>query len=125
MADAEFLHEGFRRFQFGGRLARAEAGHADLGEAVGKPRRGGGFRADDDEIDLFAHGESGEFVGGVGLDGDGAAELGQARIAGRGDQFRNERALRELPAQRMLTPARTDDENLHGSDLWTGRGAGS
>ncbi len=99
--------------------------HADFREAVGKPRRRRRFRTDNDKVHALAHRERRKLCRRIGLDRHDAAKLGQARIAGRGNQFGHERALLELPPQSMLAPARADDENLHMNWLGAGDSAGS
>ena len=45
------------------------------------------------------------------------------RVAGRRVQLGQPRALRELPGQRMLAPARPHDQNLHSPDANGGVGS--
>ena len=51
------------------------------------------------------------------------SEPGDPRVAGRGVQLGQPRALRELPGKRVLAPARPHDENLHSPDANGGVGS--
>src|SRR5690606_41847517 len=68
---------------------------------------------DDDEIDLPVHAKSrdGLVVGNVEWDKLGLP--GNARIARRGVELRQQRRRGQLPRQRMLAAARSDQKYIH------------
>ena len=68
--------------------------------------------ADDDEVDLERAREPEQALGVLGTDGMTVRERRDAGVARRRVQLLEERRLRELPRERMLTTARADDERL-------------
>src|SRR5690606_22258034 len=71
------------------------------------------LRPDDDEADLLLlrEGDDGFMVGDIERDAFGV--LRDAGIAGRGVKPAQQRRGRNLPRQRMLAPARADQEYVH------------
>ena len=120
VADAELFHERFGGFEFGCRFAWAEAGNAQDLQLIGKTCGCCGLRADDDEINLLTRRERCDLSRLLDLQRKRAPECGEARIAGRRHDFGDQRALLQLPAQSVLTPARPNDQNLHGLGLRLG-----
>ena len=75
--------------------------------------------ADHDEVDVDAVRTSSSRPSAVvGANRVAAAERRDARVARRGVQLVEPRALRELPGERVLAPARADDEDVHAGRVY-------
>ena len=112
-ASQDVLREALRPFDPRRGRARAEDGDPaspqDVGDA-GDERR---LRPDHDEIGAEREGEREQAVGVVGPDGMALPEPRDPRVAGRGVELAERRALRETPRERVLARARPDDQHLH------------
>lgn len=110
---AEILRETLRPFEAGGGPARAEDGDPGGGERIGDAGDERLFRPDDDEADavIAAERDDGGMVGRI--EGNEFRLGGDAGIAGRGGEARNQRRAAELPGKRVLTPTRSDQKNMH------------
>ena len=113
VAGVEILGIGLGRFQPCRQARRAESGDTGLAQPVGQAVAQRVFRADNDQVRLDL---PGQFDKAVNI-GHRAVMTGRQLadgIAARyGVQGRQERALRDLPGQRVFAAARTDKENLH------------
>ncbi len=110
---AQVLGEALGAFQLSRDLARTERLDPCRNEIVddaGAQRRLG---ADHHEIDplLLAEGDHRGVVGDV--ERHQLALLGDAGIAGRAVQLRDQRARRDLPGERVLAAARAEEEDVH------------
>ena len=111
---AQVLGEALGAFQPRRPFGRAEgldAGRFQIVDNAGAERR---LRPDHDEVDLVRLGESDHrrMVGGIERHAFGLAR--DAGIAGRAIELVGERARRHFPGQRVLAPAGTEDEDVHG-----------
>jgi quercetin dioxygenase-like cupin family protein len=113
VAHAELFHERLGGFEFGGGLARAKARHAKCTQMVGQAGGGGGFRPDDDEINLLTRRQRCDLSGLLHLQCKSAPEGCEPWVARHGQNLAHERALSELPAQGVLAPTGADNQNLH------------
>ena len=97
-----------------GDLARGpEGGDAACGQRVdqtGDERRLG---PDDDEVDRLALGRRGQGVDVVDADVEQVGVGGDAGVAGRAEHLRRLRRAPQRADDRVLAPARADDEDLH------------
>lgn len=114
MIAAEFFGETLRAFELAGgpgRPERLEARRIQIVDHTGGDRR---IRADDDEINAIrlAERQHGGVIGDV--DGYAFRIPRDSRIAGHAPQLRHQRRGGDFPAQRVLAPAGTEDQNLHG-----------
>ena len=107
------LREALRPFDRRGRSARPEDRDSVLAQRVGEPADERRLGPDDDEVDAeltrereHAFGVLGPYRMAVGVPRDPG-------IAGRAVELRRVRALREPPRERMLAPARPDEEHFH------------
>jgi len=110
---AKVLGEALRALKLRGRLGRAEgldAGGFEIIDNAGDQRH---FRADDDEVDFrfLAEGDHGLVVGDVECDAFGF--LRDAGIAGGAVELRHQRTGGDLPGQRVLAAAGTENEDVH------------
>jgi hypothetical protein len=126
VAGEEVLGEGLAALQprgGGGGAEHAQAGGAEQVDDAGHQRRLG---ADDGQVDVLVAGQFAQAFQVVGLDRHVAA-LGLERGAGvarRDQHFVHARRLGELPGQRVLAAAGTDDEEFHRLRFYgTGRAA--
>ena len=85
-------------------------------ELVHEAERERQLRPHDREVDLHRLGEVGQLDDVVDGDRDAGRELRDARVAGRAEDVRDARRLRELPDECVLAPARTDHEESHATD---------
>jgi len=111
------LGEALRPFDPCGGGTRAEDGDAGVPQLVRDARDKRCFRPDDGEVGRECDREPEQPVAVVGAHGVTVPEPGNARIAGRCVQFRQRRALRQSPRERMLARARADEEHPHGASL--------
>src|SRR5262252_9543236 len=110
---AQILGEALGAFELRGRPARAEGLDAGRGEIVhdaGAERRLG---SDHDQIDSLRLAESDHrrVVGDV--ERHHLAVVGDAGVARRAEEPRDQRARRDLPGERMLASARAEEEDVH------------
>ena len=87
------------------------------GEDVDEPLLEGRFGPDDGEVDRLVAGELEEPSESVAAIGKHRASGGDAGVARGTDDLGDGRSAAKLPRQGVLTPARPDDENLHGAPL--------
>jgi hypothetical protein len=106
------LGELLRALQPCRRGARAERGDAVLAQAVGEAGDQRRLGADDDQIDVLVRGEPEQAVDVVGGEVDQPRVGGDAGVAGGAEQSRVLWRAGERADQRVLAPARADDENL-------------
>ena len=111
---AQILGEGFRAFEprrLPARPERLDAGGFEIVDDAGAERR---LRPDHHEGDVMraAERDHGFVVGEI--ERDELAVLRDAGIAGRTIKPLHQRARRNLPRQRMLAAAGTEQENVHG-----------
>ena len=78
---------------------------------------------DHDEVDRERAREREQALGVLRVHRVARPEPGDPRVAGRGVQLGEPRALRELPGERVLAPARPHDQNLHAPDANGGVGS--
>ena len=118
LAGAEVLHEALRAFERGGRGVGPNAAMPAASSASTRPRDQRRLRPDDDEIDPLAPAERDErrrcrsaaIAHAFGL-------LGDAGIARRAIEPVDQRRGGDRPAQRVLAPARADDQDPHSVTL--------
>ena len=115
------LGEALRALDPRGRAAGAEDGDSVPAQQVGNTGDEGCLRADHDEIDVEAARETEQALAVLGPHRVTVAEPGDPGIAGGGMQRFEPRRLRELPRERMLAPARPDQEHLHGGRVYSPR----
>ena len=118
----DLLREGLGAFDLGRRRARAEDGDAGVAEVVGEPGDERRLRPDDDEVDAELVAEPEQRLRVVRPERVAGAEAGDARVAGGGVQVAEPRALGDLPRERVLAPARADDEDVHAGESNRGFG---
>jgi len=90
--------------------ARSEGGQAGLREPIREPGDERRLRPDHGQVDALAPGEVDELAMGVDADVDAARVARDAGIAGCREQRVHQRALRDLPSQRVLSTSPADDE---------------
>ncbi len=113
LAGAQILHKALRAFECRRRRARAEGSDPLAFERIdqaGDKRRLG---TDDDEIDRFPPAELDDALGVARGDRDAFRLVGDSGIARRAEDPIDQRRGRDRPDQRMLAPARADDEYFH------------
>src|SRR5439155_1191087 len=96
---------------------RAEDGNARVAQDVREPCEERRLGTDDYEVDVELTGEGEQPLAVLGANGVALADPCDPGVAGRGVDRIEPRTLRELPDQRVLTPARPDDEDLHAASL--------
>ena len=109
----QLLRKTLARFNAGRRLRRAENAQFCLAEFVCDPQRQRRFRSHDSEVDFLGDGEvleAGDIIGG---NRHARCQPIDSGVAGRAEEPRDARALRDLPDQCMLAPTAPDDKNLH------------
>jgi hypothetical protein len=74
------------------------------------------FRADDDEVDAQLARKGEQSLGVLGAHGMTRPEAVDAGIPRRAVELGEPRALCELPRERVLAPARADEEHVHALD---------
>ena len=113
MAGAEFFGERLGAFEAGRGGARAERGNAGRLQPVDQAEHQRQLGPRHHQLDAFLPAEGDDAGDVVGRERH-AGRLARDRIAaGRAIQAIDERRCRERPAQRMLAPARADDQDLH------------
>ena len=117
VAGAEILGETLRALEHCGRRARAERLDPGRLQAIDQAQRQRSLGSDDDQIDALAPREIDQQVESFGGDGDAFGLGRDAGIAGRAKDLGGERRGGDRPAQSVLAPARSDDENPHGHRL--------
>ena len=95
------------------RRARPEDRDAAFAQPVGQPAAQRRFRPHDHQFDLVGFRKIGDPLVFVHGDRHALRHRGDPGVAGRAPEFLHLRRLRQLPAERVLAPARTDDQNLH------------
>ena len=81
---------------------------------VGHARDQRHLGADDDEVGVEVVGELRDLRGVGGVDREAERDLGDAGVAGRGEHLGRRRRTLQRPHERVLAPARPDDEDAHG-----------
>ena len=109
----DLLGERLRPLDAGGLGAGAEDGDPRAAQVVRDSRDERGLGADHDEVDLVFPAEPEQALDVVHPNGMAARERSDARVSGRGVQLCECVALGELPRERVLSPARADDQYLH------------
>ena len=94
----------------------AEDPDAGMPELVGNAGDEGRFRTDNDEVGIECSGEVKEPLAILRVNGVALAEGGDAGVARGGVQLVEARRLAQLPRERVLASARTDQEHFH---TWT------
>ncbi len=117
VARHEVLGEGFARFDARGGGAGPEGAQAGLLESIDDPGGKGIFRADDGEADLVFAGEIDQAIEVHRVDGHAFAVLVHAGIAGGAIELAELGRLGQLPRERVLAPARADQQNIHTHSL--------
>ena len=112
------LGEALRALDPRGRAAGAEDRDAVAAQQVGDAGDERRLRADHDEIDVEAARETEQALAVLGPDRVTVAEPGDPGIARGRVQRLEPRRLRELPRERVLAPARPDQEHLHGGRVY-------
>jgi hypothetical protein len=116
-------HAGVEHELLGPRLRRLDARGGRVGpehreparpHPVDEARRERRLGPDERVVRPLGLGERDERVDVVGAHGHAAAEAGDARVAGRGDDLEAGLLARELPSERVLAAAAADDADLHG-----------
>src|SRR5262249_10469143 len=102
----------------GGARAGSEDGQSRGRKLIGEARDERRLRPDHDQVDTLAPREVDERLVRVDADRDPLRVAGDPRIAGRPHQRVGQRALGDLPGQRVLASAAADQENLDGH--WSG-----
>jgi len=110
---AQFLGERLAAFELRGGLRRPDAGDAGGLHRVGDAGDQGGFRAGDDEVDRVVAREGDESRNVHCADRDAGGDSGNAGVAGRAPEFREQRTGGDRPAQRVLASARSDHQHAH------------
>ena len=104
------------------RLRALEPRGGDVGterEPPARAHRVGGagderaFRPDDHDVDVELVGELRDRVGSSASTGTQRGDRGDARVPRRGDDLGRARRAQQPPDERVLAPARPDDEELH------------
>src|SRR5262249_2839338 len=95
--------------------SRAERTQPRRLEAVDEPARQRQLRADDGQVDRLLLRVREQAVHVVHRDRCALGELRDARVAGGAEDRARARALRELPDERVLAPAPTNDQDAHES----------
>jgi len=109
VAAHEVLGEGFAGLEAGGGLGGAEDSVAAGGELVDDAEGEGDFGADDGEGRVLDGDDVDEGVEIVDVDGDAAGELGDASVAGSGDDFSDCGGFAERPDECVLAATAADD----------------
>jgi len=119
------LGVGLRSFDLGRGARRPEERDPRRHHRVAQARHQRRLGPAHHQVDAGAQRQRGELVDRLGLH-DVGRDLrlgypGDARVAGRRGDAVTQRASRQLPGQRVLAPARTDQENVkaHALDLPT------
>ncbi len=115
MALKELLGKALARFEHGGGARGTKDAQAALAEGVDNAEGERQLRADDGEGGLLGLGEADHGVEVFEIDGNAAGDLGHAAVAGRANDFRDARAARNGPGQRMFAASRTKDQDFHGA----------
>jgi hypothetical protein len=109
----ELPGEGLGAFDLRRRPAGAEDGEPAPLELVPDAEDHRQLGADDGEVRADRLGEVRDFDDVGGVDGDAVGEAGHAGVPGGAVDVLDERALPDLPDERMLTAAIPDDQDLH------------
>ena len=116
----EILGEGLGRFQL--RRGRTRSETLQPGRAKAIDHAGGEWclRADHGQPDVVLTGQRQQAIDILGIDRDILDSRLQRRagIARRDQHLLDIARLRQFPGQRMLAPARSDDQNLHCRARW-------
>ena len=110
---AQVLGEAFRPFELGGCLRRPEDADTGGPQVISDARHQRSLRPDDDQIDVLLAAEGGDRAVIGNVERDDRRLLGDAGIAGRGIERRQQRRCRQFPGQRMLTSAGAEKKNVH------------
>ncbi len=113
VASHEFLGERLRPLELRRVPAWAEAGDALRLERVDGAIDQRAVRSDDDVIDVLVRRVGDEALDVAGADPDAFGQICHAAIAGSRDDAGDLRRLRQLLDDRVLTPAATDNHDLH------------
>ena len=112
------LGEALRSLDPRPRSARPEHRDPVAAQHVGDPGDERRLGPDHDEVGGEAAREAEQALTVLGPDRVAVAELRDPGIPGRGVERSEARSLRELPRERMLAPARPDQEHLHGGRVY-------
>ena len=115
------LREALRALDPRGRAAGAEDGDPVPAQDVGDTGDERRLRADHDEIDVEAAREAEQALAVLGPHRVTVAEPRDPGVAGSSMERAEARCLRELPCERVLAPARPDQEHLHGGRVYSPR----
>ena len=111
------LGEGLRGFKHRGGLCGAENAQTVGLEAIGEAEGKRDFRADDDQGGALGQGERNDGVRIRDRNGDAAAEVGDAGVAGKAEEVDVGGAAKG-PGKGVLAAAAADQEDLHGMRVW-------
>ena len=109
----DLFREALRAFDLRRRGARPEHRDAAEPKCVGDAGHERHLGTDHDEVDRERAREREQALRVLRVHRVARPETGDPRVTGRGVQLGQPRALRELPGERMLAPARPHDQNLH------------
>ena len=110
---AEILGETLRPFQLRGIGGRPESGNASCLQRIDKAVHQRLFRPDNDEADLLVATEGNGRVIVIDIKADEGGEVANPGIARRAKERVAMQRPGQLPGQRMLAPARSDEEYVH------------
>jgi len=112
---AEIFREPFGAFELRGCCTGTEDRDASFAQRVGHAGDQWRLRADDDEVDPFVLRQLNDSGRIAGVNGDAFRPAGDARISWRRQQLVTARRLPKAPGKRILTAARAQKQNIHGS----------
>ena len=113
----DLLGERLGSFDLRRLLAGAEDLDAGVAQMVGKARDERRLRTDDDEVDLQLAGEGQQPFGVLRPHRMAVRKSGHSGVSGRAMQRLQLGATGDLPGERVLATARSDDENPHAPDF--------
>ena len=97
-------------------MSGAEDGDSGVSEMVGEAGDERRLGPDHDQIELELTGQPEQSLSVLGADGMAVAERRHPGVSGRRMQLIELGALGDLPGERVLASARSDDQDLHVSD---------
>ena len=113
----EGLREGLAALELRRSSRGAEGRDVDGAELVSQTRGKRILWADDDEIDRLGSSERDDSIDVVGFHIVALRQLGNCSASGRSVQRSEFGALVDLPRERVLAPAGTDDQDSQGGHL--------